>query len=451
MPEPRELTISAAIHLMRGGDLTAQELVKSCLERIHQREGTIHAWVVVDEDKAIEEARRCDNEFSRGQWRGKLHGIPIGVKDIIDVKGMWTRGGCAIYPARVAEADAPAVERLRSEGAIILGKTETTPFANLDPTITRNPWNPEHTPGGSSSGSGAAVADRMCLAALGTQTGGSVLRPAAYNGIVGFKPTYGYISLIGVIPVAWSLDHLGSLTRSAEDANILCQIMKNDHPSPFARMPMLVSSLESGTLNSFRSNPRLGYFRGLFEKEASPEMVEHIASIRDKFEQAGAIVVETEPPKSFAQTDSAYRAIHHTELACYHHFLFQSHRDQYPPQIKAGIKEGMTIPGYQYVEALHHRLIFQREMGERLSSVDAAFMPTAPSTAPRGLSSTGTPAFCQPWSFSGFPAISIPSGIDNRGLPFGIQFVGLPMKEEKLIGVASWCEKVIAFSVGPAS
>ncbi len=451
MPEPRDLTIAAAIHLMRRGDLTAHDLVKSCLERIHQREGTIHAWVEVDEDKALEEARRYDNEFSRGQWRGKLHGIPIGVKDIIDVKEMWTRAGCAVYPACVAEVDAQAVQPLRSEGAIILGKTETTPFANLDPTITRNPWNPEHTPGGSSSGSGAAVADRMCLAALGTQTGGSVLRPAAYNGIVGFKPTYGCISLVGVIPVAWSLDHLGSLTRSVEDANILCQIMKNDHPSPFARMPVPMNNLEKRSLNSFRSHLRLGYLKGFFEKEASPEMVEHMTSIREKFEQAGAIVSEMEPPKSFAQVDSAFRAIHHTELACYHRFFFESHRDQYPPKIKARIKEGMTIPGYQYVEALHHRLIFQREMIERLSSVDAAFMPTAPSTAPRGISSTGTPAFCQPWSFSGFPAISIPSGIDNRGLPFAVQLVGLPMKEEKLIEVASWCEQVIAFNLSPVS
>jgi len=451
MQEPRELSIAAAIHLIRRGDLTAQELVKSCLERIHQREGTIHAWVEVYEGAALEEARRCDNEFNQGQWRGKLHGIPIGVKDIIDVKGMWTRAGCTIYPACVAEVDAQAVQQLRSEGAIILGKTETTPFANLDPTITRNPWNPEHTPGGSSSGSGAAVADRMCLAALGTQTGGSVLRPAAYNGIVGFKPTYGYISLIGVIPVAWSLDHMGSHTRCVEDANILCQIMKNDHPSPFARMPMPKNNLEKRSLNSFRSNPRLGYFKGFFEKEASPEMVEHITSIRDKFEQAGAIVVDMELPKSFVQVDSAYRNIHHTELACYHRFLFGSHRDQYPPKIKAGIKEGMTIPGYQYVEALHHRLVFQNEMSKGWSSLDAALMLTAPSTAPKGLASTGSPAFCQPWSFSGFPAISIPSGMDHQGLPFAIQLVGLPMKEEKLIEVASWCEQIIAFNFSPLS
>jgi amidase len=158
-----------------------------------------------------------------------------------------------------------------------------------------------------------------------------------------------------------------------------------------------------------------------------------------------------ELPKSFVQVDSAYRNIHHTELACYHRFLFGSHRDQYPPKIKAGIKEGMTIPGYQYVEALHHRLVFQNEMSKGWSSLDAALMLTAPSTAPKGLASTGSPAFCQPWSFSGFPAISIPSGMDHQGLPFAIQLVGLPMKEEKLIEVASWCEQIIAFNFSPLS
>ena len=451
MQEPRELTIAAAINLMRRGDLTAQELVTSCLERIHQREERIHAWVEVYEGAALEEAQRCDNERNRGQWRGKLHGIPIGVKDIIDVKGMWTKAGSAIYPSCVAEVDAQAVQQLRAAGAIILGKTETTPFANLDPTITRNPWNPEHTPGGSSSGSGAAVADRMCLAAIGTQTGGSVLRPAAYNGIVGFKPTYGSISLNGVVPVSWSLDHMGALTRCVEDANILCLIMRNDHPSPFAGMPMLLNNLEGQSLNSLCSYPRLGFPRWAFETEASPEMLDHIKSIRDRFEQAGAIVIDMELPKSFAQMDSAYPNIHHTELASYHRFLFKSHADQYPPKIKACIKEGMTIPGYQYVEALHQRLFFQREMSEGLKSLDAVLMPTAPSTAPRGLASTGSPAFCQPWSFSGFPAISIPSGVDNQGLPFAIQLVGLPMAEKKLIEVASWGEQIIGFNSSPVS
>ena len=221
MDEHSDLTISAAAIQMRQGELTAQALIESCLERIHTRENIIHAWVEVYEKTALEEARRCDQEARMGKWRGDLHGIPLGVKDIIDVKGMWTRAGTSIYPARVAEVDAPSVHRAKAAGAIILGKTETTPFANNDPTITRNPWNPAHTPGGSSSGSAAAVADRTCLAALGTQTGGSLLRPAAYTSIVGFKPTYGYISAEGVMPNSWSLDTVGVYVRCVADVEIL--------------------------------------------------------------------------------------------------------------------------------------------------------------------------------------------------------------------------------------
>ncbi len=447
MQNPRELTIGAAIDLLRRGGLTARALVTSCLERIHEREATIHAWVEVHEDEAIEEARRYDEEFRKGGWRGRLHGIPIGVKDIIDVKGMWTRAGCSAYPARIAESDAPAVARLRAAGAIILGKTETTAFASLDPTITRNPWNPEHTPGGSSSGSGAGVADGMCLAALGTQTGGSVLRPAAYNGIVGFKPTYGRIDLNGVVTVAWSLDHMGMLTRCVDDARILYEILKEDHPSPFGRMPEPINKL--GMQNSVY--PRLGYIKGIFETEASPEMVKHLAWVREKFERAGAVVENPELPPSFMGVNKAYLSINYTELACYHRPLFESQSEKYPPKIKAHIKEGMTILGYQYVEAIQHRLLFQKEMGETISSLDAVLMPTAPSTAPKGLASTGSPAFCQPWSFCGFPAISVPSEVDGQGLPFGIQLVGPPMAEEALMRVASWCEGILKFSSGQKS
>lgn len=444
MQKPRELTVGAAINLMRGGNLTAKELVRSCLERIHEKEATIHAWVEIHGDEAIEEARRCDEEFEKKELRGRLHGIPIGVKDIIDVKGMWTRAGCSAYPARIAESDAPAVARLKAAGAIILGKTETTAFASLDPTITRNPWNPDHTPGGSSSGSGAGVADRMCLAALGTQTGGSVLRPAAYNGIVGFKPTYGRIDLNGVVTVAWSLDHMGLLTRCVDDARILYQIIKEDYPSPFGRMPEPIKK----PVKENPAFPRIGHIRDVFEKEASPEMVKHLTWVREKFERAGAIVEDLALPPSFMGVNKAYLNINYTELACYHRPLFESQREKYPPRIKAHIEEGMSILGYQYVEAIQHRLVFQKEISERISSLDAILIPTTPSTAPKGLTSTGSPAFCQPWSFCGFPAISIPSGVDDQGLPFGIQLVGLPMEEEALMKVASWCEEVLNFNSG---
>ncbi len=448
MQDPRDLTITSAIKLMRKGELTTQKLVESCLERIQQREGTIHAWVELYEKEALEEARRCDDESRRGQWRGDLHGMPLGVKDIFHVKGMFTRAGSSVYPAHVAESDAPVVQRLRATGAIILGKTETTPFATSDPTITRNPWNPEHTPGGSSSGSGAAVADRMCLAALGSQTSGSVLRPAAYNGIVGFKGTYGRISAEGVIPVSWSLDHIGVLARCVEDAGILWHHMRDGYMPPFGRMPVGINTSEKKDPDI---PPRLGHIREFFEKEATPEVVEHLAAVREKFAQAGAIVLDLTLPASFRNVEGWHRIIRGPDLACYHSSLFESHRDQYPPRLRASIESGLTIPGHQYVEALRQRITFQEEMREILAAVDAAFMPTTQSTAPRGLSSTGSPAFNLPWSFCGFPTISIPSGLDDQGLPFGIQLLASPMAEGRLLDVATWCESTLAFKFSPAS
>ena len=447
MQAPRELSITAALDLIRQGSLTAQKLVESCLERIHEREEAIHAWVQVYEKEALEEARRCDNEFHAGEWRGDLHGIPIGVKDIIHVKGMWTRAGCSVYPAQVADSDAPAVHHLRAAGAVILGKTESTPFALTDPTITRNPWNTEHTPGGSSSGSGAAVADRMCLAALGTQTGGSVLRPAAYNGIVGFKPTYGTISVEGVIPLSWSLDHVGSLARSVDDANILYRLMRVAPSSPFAYMPVATKAAVIGPPGT---PPRLGLIGASFEREPSPEVVQHLASVREKFVREGAIVVDLDLPEHMAESVlSAHRTIMETEISSCHRTLFESHRKHYPPNLTAAIERGTKIPGYQYVEALRQRINFQEEMGEILSTVDAALMPTAHSPAPKGLASTGSPALCTPWSLMGFPSISIPSGLDDQGLPFAVQLAALPMAEEKLIAVASWFEGVLAFEESP--
>lgn len=447
MNVPRDLTICAAALRMRQGELTAQALIESCIERIHKRENIIHAWVEVYEKEALEEARRCDQEARNGTWRGDLHGIPVGVKDIIDVKGMWTRAGTSTYPARVAEADAVSVHKAKAAGAIILGKTETTPFANNDPTITRNPWNPAHTPGGSSSGSAAAVADRMCLAALGTQTGGSLLRPAAYTGIVGFKPTYGTISDEGVMPNSWSFDTVGVHVRCVADVEILWPSLKEDNPLPFAHMP---PATHTPPQREPGSPPRLGYIRDFFEKETSPDVLRNLTQAMEAFEKAGAEIAELKLPESFHLLIEGWNTIKFTELAAYHRPLFESHGEHFPPKISARIKDGFTLPGYRYVEAARHRISFQKQMGEVLSSVDAAMMPVAATTAPEGLTSTGSSIFNRPWTFTGFPAISIPSGLDDKGLPFAIQMAALPMAEARLLEVAAWCEGVLDFKHRPA-
>ena len=446
MPEPRELTIREAVKRMNAGKLTAEKLIESCLERIHAREGIIHAWVEVYEQQALAEARRCDSEMRKGRPRGPLHGIPFGVKDIIDVRGQYTRCGTPVYPANIPREDALVIARLRNAGAIFLGKTETTPFANNDPTITRNPWNPEHTPGGSSSGSGAAVADRMCPAALGTQTGGSLLRPAAYNGIVGFKATYGEVSNEGVLPNSWSIDHVGVHCRSVADAAILWPCIREREPRPFARMP-------EPPLRSRRripgAPPRLGYICEFFEAETSPEVLENLASVREKFLQAGAEIVELAFPPSFAFVGACWSIIKQAELYAYHRHLFEAYRDDYPPKLKVRLEKGAAITGHEYVEHQQHRILFQREMCERMADVDAVIMPIASTTAPRGLASTGSSIFNQPWSVSGFPALSLPTGLDANGLPFAMQMAVQPYGEERLLNTAAWCEKILAFKVSP--
>lgn len=444
MSEPRELTVVDALSRMRKGKLKAEELVVSCLERIRRRDGAVRAWVEVYEAQALDEARGCDADFRSGRWRGKLHGIPVGIKDIIDVKGMWTRAGCAAYPPRVAERDAPAVKRMRDAGAVILGKTETTAFANNDPAVTRNPWNIKHTPGGSSSGSGAAVADRMCLAALGTQTGGSVLRPAAYNGVVGVKPTYASISTQGVIPVSWSLDHVGTLARSVRDSEVLFGVLRDPCPDPFARVPAAVH--HPGREN--RAPLRLGYFRKFTTARAEEAVIKHLDAVLSAFEAAGMEIIGLDLGE-FEQAANAHRTIMDAELAAYHRTLFDSRGDQYPPNIKGRIEKGMTISGYRYIEAVHHRIAFQRAFGEALSGVDAAVMPTAPTTAPRGLASTGSPVFCVPWSISGFPAVTIPSGLDAQGLPLAVVIGSSPADEKKLFTAAARCERLLSFASSP--
>lgn len=447
MPEPRELTIREAGECMKAGELTAERLLESCLERIRPREGVIHAWVEVYEKEALEEARRCDRELQAGSPRGPLHGIPIGVKDIIDVEGQYTRCGTPLYPARIPNEDAPVIARLRKAGAIFLGKTETTPFANSDPTITRNPWNPDHTPGGSSSGSGAAVADRMCMAALGTQTGGSLLRPAAYNGIVGFKATYGEVSNEGVLPNSWSIDHVGFHCRSVADAALVWPCMREEEPRPFARMP---EPPRRSRERPAGAPPRLGYIRQFFESETSPEVLADLAAVRDRFDAAGAEIVDLAFPSSFASVGDCWSIIKQAELYAFHRPLFEAHRDEYPPKLRLRLEKGAVISGHDYVEHLHRRILFQREMCAQMAEVDAAIMPIASTTAPLGLSSTGSSIFNQPWSVSGFPAMSLPTGLDANGLPFAMQIAAQPYREETLLDVAAWCERVLTFTPRPA-
>lgn len=291
------------------------------------------------------------------------------------------------------------------------------------------------------------MADRMCFAALGTQTGGSLLRPAAYTGIVGFKPTYGYISAEGVMPNSWTFDTVGVHARCVADVGILWRNLQEETPRPYARIPI---AFNNTVARKTEAPPRMGYIRDFFEKETSAEVLKNIEWVLQTAEKAGAEISELKLPQDFDLMLEGWNVIKFAELAAYHRPLFELHGENFPPKIKQRIEKGFTIPGYRYVEAIRHRLSFQKKMNEILSSVDVAVTPIASTTAPHSLSSTGSSIFNRPWTYTGFPALSIPTGMDANGLPFAMQMAALPLADDHLLSVASWCERVLNFKAAPA-
>jgi len=445
--QPYSLTVTESASAIASGKLTPSQLVESCLERIDAFDGKIKAWALVDREGALSAARQLEQELAQGRRRSALHGIPFGIKDIFYTAGLPTEAGSRAWAGFIPDYDATSVALLKEAGAIILGKTQTTEFAYMDPAPTRNPWNTKHTPGGSSSGSGAGVATGMCLAALGSQTMGSVLRPAAFNGIVGFKPQYGRISVYGVVPVSPVLDHVGILARTVTDAALVFQaIAGHDSKDAFSLnepVPDCLTALER------RSPPRLGLVRSLFYDNADEEMRQHTDRIVALLRQAGATIEEVTPPPSFATIIDNARIIIAVEAAASHRETFARHKDKYRAGIRKLIEDGLAIDSADYKKSLQVRLQQRSEMEPLLYESDALLTPGIPGPAPRGLSSTGNPVMQAPWTIMGIPTICLPSGLSRSGLPLAIQLAGPPRAEDKLLAVARWCESVLKIDLRP--
>ncbi len=445
--QPYELTVTEAASAIASGKLTPSQLVQSCLERIDALDIKIKAWALVDREGALATARQMDDELARGQKRGALHGMPMGIKDIFYTAGLPTEAGSRAWAGFIPDYDATSVARLKEAGAIILGKTHTTEFAFMDPAPTHNPWNTEHTPGGSSSGSGAGVAARMCPAALGSQTLGSVLRPAAYNGIVGFKPQHGRISLYGVVPVSPTLDHVGILARTVRDAAVVFQAIAGHDPRDALSLdepvPDCLSSLEE------QGPPRLGLVRGFFYDHADEEMRRHTDEIAALLRQAGATIEEAVPPPSFTTIVDNARIIMAVEAAAYHRDHFAKHKDKYRAGIRQMIEKGLATDSVEHERALKVRLQQYSEMEPLLHRADALLTPTITGPAPHGLSATGNPVLQGPWTIMGVPSISLPSGLSQSGLPLAVQLAGPPRAEDRLLRVARWCEKALGVTLRP--
>lgn len=448
MAQPYELSLTEAARLIRERKLTALELVESSLARIDRLDGAIRAWVALDREGARRSAAELDAEARAGRIRGPLHGVPAGVKDIFYTAGLKTEGGSRVMASFVPDYDAEAVARLRHAGAILLGKTATTEFALLDPAETRNPWNLGHTPGGSSSGSGAAVAARMCQAAIGSQTVGSTIRPAAYCGIVGLKPSFGLISRYGMLAAAPSLDHPGILARSVADAAAMLQAMAGADP----RDPASAAIAAANYVHSVAmpaSPPRIAMMPKAFDDRSAPETREAVAFAVAKLERAGAKVEEVEPPESFAAVMENIMLETTAEIAAVHRERFAEKRDLYGPKIREFVERGLGIPAWKYIRALEVQRRFRREVGRIAERFDAILSPATPAPAPAGLASTGDASFNAPWSFSGHPAVGLPCGLAPSGLPVAIQLTGAMFEEAELLAVARWCEEAIGFNAAP--
>ena len=445
MTEPYRLTLTEMIRQIGRKKISPVDLAESLLKRIDLLEPSIQAWVTIDRGKVLEEARRKEKEISRGRIRGPLHGIPLGVKDIFYTAGMKTTGGSKVLADFIPSFDSTAVLRLKQAGAIVLGKTATTEFAHADPAPTRNPWNREHTPGGSSSGSAAGVAAGMCPGALGSQTGGSVLRPASYCGVVGLKPTYGRISRYGVLPFSWSLDHVGIFTRNVWDAALLLNVLAGYDPlDPTTSREPVPDYIRSRAPSR---GPLIGVVEEFYRKNAEDQVWENTSAVLGRLKKAGARVEKVKMPESFAVVHDAHRVLMRAEGAAFHQSLFQKHPDLYRPKLRELIELGSLIPAVDYLSAYRIKREFCRSMERVMERFDLLLSPSTSSPAPKGLESTGDAWFQVPWSFSGLPTVTLPSGLSKEKLPLGVQLAGKPFDEGKLLAWARWCEKVIEVSL----
>lgn len=448
MAEPFELTVAEAAQKILKRELTSVALAESLLERKERLEPALRAWVTVDREEFLDTARQRDIELEKSGPKGPLHGVPVAFKDIFYTGGMKTTAGSKIYADFVPSYDATSVARLKEAGAINMGKVVTTEFATGDPSPTRNPWNPEHTPGGSSSGSAVSVASRTSPAALGTQTGGSTCRPASYNGIVGLKATYGRISRYGVIPVSWSLDTVGILVRSVEDSAMLLSAMAGYDPSDPSSSTEPVPDYRAA-LDSQQTPPRIGLIRDHFLQVCDEETRKVTEDVAQRLSKAGATIEELKLPESFANAPALQRIVMDVECAAFHEEFFRERADDYGPFLRRTIEAGFLIPGVRYMQAQRMRRRYRIEMAAMASRVDALLTPSTPAPAPKDLSTTGDPSFQAPWTTAGLPTITIPSGLSELRLPIGAQLEGPPFSEAKLLAVARWCESVLDVKLMP--
>ncbi len=414
-----ERSASETASRVAAGETTAEAVIMDCLARIEARESTVHAWAFLDPDLALSRAREIDARPDKGA----LAGVPVGVKDIIDTHDMPTEMGSEIYRGHRPAIDASCVALLRAAGAVILGKTVTCEFAGPVARETTNPHDPAHTPGGSSSGSAASVADFMCAAAYGTQTGGSVLRPSAYCGIVGFKPSFGTINRAGIKFAAESLDTIGLHTRTIDDVELLLRVLAARPPAP---------------PRPGDAPPRIGLCRTHMWDDAEPETQAAIEDAAGRLATAGCEVREIDLPAAFVDLTPAREAVNDYERARSMADEWNRHRDGISERMRQSIAHGLEMPFEKYAAARRTIEDCVAGLGRVFEGLDVLLTPTAHGAAPEGLDRTGHHGFQSIWTMVRTPAITLPTHTGPKGLPVGIQLVGRPGEDAALLATARW-------------
>ncbi len=426
--------------LAREGRVKAKEVTRVHLDAIGEREDKVRAWAHLDPEFALEQARALDRRRAAGLPLGPLHGVPVGVKDIIDVRGLPCENGTPLDSGRRPKEDAAVVARLREAGAVILGKTVTTELAVFHPGKTRNPHDPGRTPGGSSSGSAAAVAAGMVPLALGTQTNGSVIRPAAFCGVVGFKPSRGLVSRHGVLVQSETLDSVGTFSRSLEDAALLVDALAGYDSRDRAMRPGNRPALAELAAERPPVRPALAFVRSPVWSNADDDTKEAFDEIRTAL---GDAMDEVELPQPFSRAHDLHRAIHCADIARNYWRYYEKGRDSLSERLRGMIEEGRRVLAVDYALA-HDWIELMNAALERIfDRYDAIVTPAASGQAPAGLDSTGDPAFCTIWTYCGTPAITLPLLTGSGGLPMGVQLVGRPLYDGRLLRTARWLTEAV--------
>lgn len=443
----KAFTVEAAAAAIREGRITSEEMVEACLTRIGEVDARVEAWAFLDRDHALAQARRADRARQEGEPLGPLHGIPVGIKDIFDTADMPTEDGTVLHAGRQPTVDSMAVALLREAGAIIMGKTVTTELAVYSPGKTRNPHDPERTPGGSSSGSAAAVAAGMAPLAIGSQTNGSVIRPAAYCGVVGFKPSHGTISRQGALHQSDVLDQVGVFAGSVEDAARLAEILMSYDPADPAMRPTARPDLVRIARDEPPLPPRLAFVKtpvwDQAEKETKEAFAELVAFLGDR-------VAEVPLYSHFDHAVELHKTILETDLAVSFALEYEKGKRKLSARLRKMIESGQRTLAADYVRAVARIPLLNQTIGEIYDRFDAILTPATTGEAPLGLESTGSPVFCTTWTLIGAPAISLPLLQGANGMPLGVQLVGRKGDDARLLRTARWLSDLVLQPKKPA-